>query len=75
MSRTPSDTRTSSGTRSDASYTASGGGTTDAFLLMETGDFLLLETGDKIILDGITTATGGGTTTYRSAAGTRLAVS
>lgn len=72
MPRTASGTRNASGTRSEASYTTSSG-SSNAFLLMETGDFLLLETGDKIILDGISGG-GGSQTFYRSAAGTRSAV-
>lgn len=73
MPRTASGTRNASGTRSEASYTTSSG-SSNAFLLMETGDFLLLETGDKIILDGISGGGGGSQTFYRSVAGTRSAV-
>lgn len=71
MARTPSGTRTASGTRSEASYGSTG--TVDAYMLLEIGDFLLLENGDQIILDGITSP-GGGSTSYRSYAGTRPVV-
>lgn len=67
--RASAGTRTASGTRGVASYTVTTG--TSDRLLQEIGDFLLLETGDKFLLES---DTGGGTTTYRSAAGTRTTV-
>lgn len=65
-------TRTVSGTRSEASGVITGAGG-NAFLLLEIGDFVLLETGDKVVLDGIS-GSGGDTTVYRSASGTRTTV-
>lgn len=68
MPRITSETRTASGTRGAAEYTATTG-STDAFLLLEIGDDILLEIGDRIILDGIS-GSGGSVTTYRQAIST-----